>query len=222
MKAAEAIQKVGLILQDQYKTIGFKYKKSEKCLIRTSGDFSYLVIMYSTRGNKEGTDVSLNVDLKVDCDSVVNNMSITVGQLFYFRLSEQEQTIYNIATEPLIEEAIKDLSVKINAILLPFIDKLEGDLSKHEKEWVEHGFFGNRKGYKGYGLGFEVNLKFIASVYGKRKAEECLQNYLSTLMTTDRQVFIDTLTGKVTNENMNSKNYGMYSCAKELDLNLVF
>lgn len=149
MKAAEAIQKVGLKLQELYKDKGFKYKKADKCLERKTGDFSYLVVLYSTRGNKENENITLEANLTIDCKKKTKDTDITVGQLFYIYLSNQELTTYNIATDELIEQTVKDLSEKIDELLISFIPKLEtNDYSPYERDWIEKGFFGNRKGYK--------------------------------------------------------------------------
>lgn len=219
MKAAEAIQKTGLILQENYKNKGFKYKKADKYLIRSSGDFSYLVILYSIRGNKEGINITLCVDLAINCDKAIQDMP--VGQLFYFRLLEQEHSFYNIATDDLIAQSVKDISAKIDAILIPFIDKLEGDLSKHEQEWITNGFFSDKKGYIGSGLGFVMNLKFIAAYFGKNKAEECLKNYISTLTPEERQVFMETLTGKIEYKHFKISMHAKFLEAKELGLKVI-
>lgn len=216
MKAAEAIQKTGLFLQEKYKKSGFTYKKSDKCLIRTAGDFSYLVILYSSRGNKEA--ISLHVDMAIHCDKEIKELHLSVGQLFYFRLLEQEHTVYNIATDDLIAESVKDISSKIDTILIPFIDQLEGDVRQYEQEWLQNGFFANKKGFIGSGLGFVMNLKFIAAFFGIKKAEECLKNVLSTLTPDEKSAFVDALMGKTTYKQFNPSIYGKYSDAKELGL----
>lgn len=217
MKAAEAIQKVGVQLQENYKIKGFKYSKSEKCLIRRTEDFSYLVVLHSVRGNKEGANIRLHVNLTVDCKKKVKDTDISIGQLFYIYFVEHELTTYNIATDELIEKTVKDLISKLDEILIPFIGKLEGEnISQYEEEWVKNGFFGNRKGYK-----FICNLKFIAEVFGKEKAEECLKNFIATLTyEKDKQIFVDTLTGKIEYDpsNFHRSMYGQYSDANELGL----
>lgn len=218
MKAAEAIQKTGLILQEKFKDKGFNYKKADKCLIRSSGDFSYLVILYSTRGNKEGQNITLCVDLAINCYKEINDLNEPVGQLFYYKLLEQEHAFYNIATEELIEQSIMEISNKIEAILVPFIKKLEGDLNHYEQEWIKKGFFADKTGFVGSGLEFVINLKFIAAYFGKDKAAECLTNYLSTLSPEERQYFIKALSGKIEYKNFKPSVYVKYSDAKALGL----
>lgn len=219
MKAAEAIQKTGALLQENYKSRGFKYNRSDKCLVRTSGDFSYLVILYSGRGNKEGKDIKLYVDMAINCDKKFAEMDLDVGQLFYVNLMLQEHTVYNIATDELIAQSVKDISAKMDAILIPFMEKLEGDPARHEQEWIQHGFFSDKIGFKGHDLGFVINFKFIAALFGKDKAEECLKYYLSTLSAEDRTAFVDGLTGKGEFTKFKPSIYGKYAVAKELGLN---
>lgn len=115
--------------------------------------------MYSTRGNKEGKEISLHIDLAIHCDKKIKELNDTVGQLFYVRLLEQEHAVYNIATDELIAQSVKDITAKIDSILIPFIEKLEGNLSQYEQEWIINGFFSDKKGYQE--LGFVMNLKFI-------------------------------------------------------------
>lgn len=116
-------------------------------------------------------------------------------------------------------KSVKDITAKIDTILIPFIEKLEGNLSQYEQEWINNGFFSDKKGYQG--LGFVMNLKFIAAYFGKDKAEECLRKYVSTLTPEDKQRFIDALTGKMPLNNHKPSIYGKYSEAKELGLKCV-
>lgn len=143
-----------------------------------------------------------------------------MGQLFYIRLLEQEHAVYNIATDELISQSVEDIAAKTDAILIPFIDKLEGDLCLHEKVWIQCGFFAHKKGFTGSGLEFVMNLKFIAAYFGKEKAEECLKNYLLTLTPDERSVFRDTLTGKIGHDTLKKSMLVKYMDAKELGLNL--
>lgn len=101
--------------------------------------------MYSTRGNKEGKEISLHIDLAIHCDKEIKELNDTVGQLFYVRLLEQEHAVYNIATDELIAQSVKDITAKIDSILIPFIEKLEGNLSNTNKNGLIMDSFQTKK-----------------------------------------------------------------------------
>lgn len=127
MKASEAIKKVGLKLQEYYKNQGFKYKNTDKYLVRETDNYGYMVILHSVRGNKEGTEISLHVNLKVNSYESISDTEIAVNQVFYYSLLDREQTFYNIATDVLIENTVKNLCARVDAVLIPMMNKLEGD-----------------------------------------------------------------------------------------------
>ncbi|MDX9750334.1 MAG: hypothetical protein RBT71_04550 [Flavobacteriales bacterium] len=191
MTSTEAFHLFGSTLQERYKALGFKYRKSDKVLLRRSGDFEYLVIMYSTRGNKEGVEVSLHVDLAIKCWRPVPDTDRTVGQLFYVRLLTDEHVVYNIATEALLAQAIADLVPRIDTLLVPFIAQLEDDPQAHADTWVREGCFGGRKGY-----GFVTNLLFMSTCFGRQQAQDTLHHFIHSLAPAVRENMVDVLAGR--------------------------
>ena len=213
MKNKEAFLKLADLLLQKYGSMGFKYSKTEKYLIKKTANFHYLIAFHSFAGNKEGKVLTLNVNLIIS-DRRPSPFHALIGGLFFISLSH-----YNIATDLLIGKAAPDIMKEADRLLIPFVDKLENNIHAYRDEWVKYGFFGAQSEY-----GFVVNLEFINENYGKQKAEECLANYVETLSSADKLTFKKAYAGKMAYGNytipFRNISYGMFSSAKDLKLQL--
>ena len=60
MKFKEAVQILGYKLEEKYRALGFKYKKSDRTLTMHSKNFTYMIAFFSFSGN---TNEKIDVDV---------------------------------------------------------------------------------------------------------------------------------------------------------------
>ena len=179
MKAGEAFEIIGNKLENNFKSLKFKYSKNNKWVKKSTKRFNYYIFMISFSENIPDKDVGLQVCFSVDDKTLPENSQ----QLFYINLWKMGNS-YNVATEVLLNNVYNDLLKKIEKYLIPFIEKFEEKISYYKDEWIEHGFL-----YPFNEFEFCINLQFINSMYGRDSAKECLKRYLNTLDKNIQKIF---------------------------------
>ncbi len=126
MKASEAIQILGIKLEEKYKDLGFKYKKSDKTLIKNSKNFTYMIAFFSFAGNIKD-NISIEVCYIINTrpfDPYGYSKPEKNTQPLYYSLRDNE--IYlNIADEEKIEQAFPIICESMDKIMLPKMEELE-------------------------------------------------------------------------------------------------
>ena len=116
MKASEAMQILGLKLEEKYNDLGFKYKKSNRSLTKNSKKFIYMIVFSSFSGNTKD-DISIEV-------AYIVNERYGDGQILYHSL-RNDRIYLNIANEEKIEETFPVVCEWMEKILIPKIVELE-------------------------------------------------------------------------------------------------
>ena len=92
MKASEAMQILGLKLQEKYAHLGFKYKKSDRTVTKHSKKFTYMIVFYSFDGNTKD-------NIRLDARFIVNHRPYDPSpggnsQFLHYSLWENEIYLY--------------------------------------------------------------------------------------------------------------------------------
>lgn len=125
MKFNEAIQILGNKLQEKYGYLGFKYKKSDKTLIRHSKNFTYMIAFSSFSGNTKDS-ISIEVCYIINTRPYdpygYAKLDINTQPLFY---SLRNNEIYlDIGNEEKIDNTFEIICQWTDKLLIPKMNEL--------------------------------------------------------------------------------------------------
>lgn len=121
MKFKEAVQILGYKLEEKYRALGFKYKKSDRTLTMYSKNFTYMIAFFSFSGNT-------NEKIDVDVCYIINRRPYDPSpdadsQVLYHSLWNKGVYL-DIANEEKIDTAYTIICKWTDKILIAKLDEL--------------------------------------------------------------------------------------------------
>lgn len=120
MKFNEAVQILGMKLEEKYGYLGFKYKKSDRTLTKHSKNFTYMIAFFSFASNTKDR-IDLDVCYIINRRPYDSSPSAD-NQLVYHSLWNHE--IYlDIANEEKIEETYYIVCKWMDCLIVPKLEE---------------------------------------------------------------------------------------------------